>query len=82
MRQRNIKTINPNERRIMKYTARWSANNNSTYGSFEGNNLKTMKKDAREIATGNTFAGSTGSWSIVRNDDPNYMPVASGSVKN
>lgn len=65
-----------------KYIARWSANNGSTYSSFTGNNLRTMRRDARAIASGNCFAGNTGSWSIVRSDDPDYNVIASGSVKN
>ena len=63
-----------------KYVARWSANN-STYGSFTGNNLSKMRKDAREIAKGNTFAGGTGHWSVDLNDDePQQEHIASGTI--
>ena len=62
------------------YTARWSVGN--TYGSFTGNNLKTMRKEVRAIALGNTPAGQTGSWSIISNGCTDCEPVASGKVHN
>jgi hypothetical protein len=63
-----------------KYIAKWSANN-STYGTFTGNNLAKMRKEAREIAKGNTFAGSSGNWSIDLNDgEPQQEHIAEGRV--
>jgi len=48
----------------MKYSASWSANSGSTYGSFDGNNLRTIIRDAREIAKGNTFDGNHGTVTV------------------
>jgi hypothetical protein len=63
-----------------KYIAKWSANN-STYGSFTGNNLSEMRKVARRVAKGNTFSGSSGHWSIDLTDGEDYPEhLCSGAV--
>lgn len=62
-----------------KYIAVWEANNNSTVGSFTGNNKAEMRKDAREILKGNLFAGNNGSWTIY--DMSTQEELASGIVK-
>jgi hypothetical protein len=67
-------------RNTKKYIVGWSANN-STFGEFFGSNLKTLKKEARAIVKGNTFAGNSGSWSIDYNDSQlREHPIASGGV--
>lgn len=64
-----------------KYIAFWSVNGGSTYGDFTGNNIKTMRKEAREIAKGNTFAGDSGYWTIDINDGESHQyHIAEGKV--
>lgn len=65
---------------MAKYTGRWSANNGSSYnGGYEDSNKKRLASDMRKIALGNTFAGSTGNWTVC---DANGKEVLSGSVRN
>lgn len=67
----------------MKYVGSWSANNGSSYASgYESNNKKALAKELSEICKGNTFSGSSGSWSIYEKSDVDKMePVLNGSIR-
>lgn len=70
------------EKKNKKYVGGWSANNGSSYGhGYYYDNLRQARHDLRAIAAGNTFAGSSGSWSVYLSaDNDDGEPVASGRV--
>jgi hypothetical protein len=68
----------------MKYYGYWSANNNNSYNRepYESNNKRTLAKDMKAIAKGNTFSGNHGKWEVYAGqpDENNYQPILSGRV--
>ena len=51
-----------------KYMGRWSANNGSTYGSAEFDNLRNAIRWTRAVCRGNLFVGNIGRVSVVTRD--------------
>jgi hypothetical protein len=65
--------------RTNKYLIRWSANNGSTFSSFESNNKKQAIKNAREIVRGNLFPGNSGNFTIYDKRD-NNSPIETKTI--
>ena len=62
-----------------KYMGRWSANNDSTYGSAEFDNLRNAIRWTKAVCRGNVFAGNTGKVSVI---DRNGEVVYDGEVRS
>ncbi len=60
----------------VKYIGGWSAGSSYNQG-YEFTSLAEAKKTMRAIAKGNTFAGSSGGWTV---DDMDGNTVAEGRV--
>ena len=60
------------------YTAWFKANNNSTFGRYDGYvSKKEAIKAAKEMCLGNVFGGNSGVWGV---DNSEGFGVASGNV--
>jgi len=66
----------------MTYIARWDTG--STYGSFEGDNLRIVKIEVRRVLAGSLPRGTRGRWSIDYLDQTKRQidPIAAGIISN
>ena len=55
-----------------KYIGRWSANNDSAYGSAEFDNKRDAIRWIRAVCRGNLFIGNVGKVSVIRNGEVVY----------
>ena len=62
---------------MAKYTATFSVNGGSTYGTYTYRNKATARRDIRAMAKGNVFAGNRGQWAVT---DANDNLVSSGTI--
>lgn len=65
------------------YFAKWSTNNGNTCCiTFEGTNMRTLRKEIRTYAKDNAPAGERATWKIWKRDDQGYeIEVANGTVR-
>ena len=60
-----------------KYTATFTVNGGSTYGTYDYTNKATARREIRNMANGNVFVGNQGQWAVT--DSQNNV-VSSGVV--
>ena len=67
----------------MKYNGSWSVNNGTTYGTIDGDNLKKLRAELREIASGNQYDGDTSRCAYTICAEKNDYPIETKTlIKN